>query len=205
MNAQHSNQPLSEVSMTADSTHARRLLVSGAKVLLFAGLMWASAAAGEIPVPGTPVPITLQTFVVMLAALTLSWREAGSSMAVYLAAGAVGLPVFAGGASTAALFGPSAGFLIGFLPGVIVAALLRGKARTGSVAQRALTALRYFGASLIGCVVVVYAFGFVIQSAFTGAPIATVALASMGFVAGDLVKAAVAALACAGFSGFARH
>ncbi|TPF97852.1 biotin biosynthesis protein BioY [Bifidobacterium sp. UTCIF-39] len=205
MNAQHSNQPLSEVSRTADSTRARRLLVSGAKVLLFAGLMWASAAVGEIPVPGTPVPITLQTFVVMLAALTLSWREAGSSMAVYLAAGAAGLPVFAGGASTAALFGPSAGFLIGFLPGVIVAALLRGKARTGSVAQRALTALRYFGASLIGCVVVVYAFGFVIQSALTGAPIATVALASMGFVAGDLIKAAVASLACAGFSGFARH
>lgn len=201
MNAQHRNQTLGTVSRTADTTHARRLLVSAGKALLFAGLMWASAAAGEIPVPGTPVPITLQTFVVMLAALTLTWREAGSSVAMYLAAGAAGMPVFAGGASTAALFGPSAGFLIGFLPGVIVAAMLRGKARTGSAGQRALTALRYFGASLAGCVVVVYAFGFVIQSALTGAPLGTVALASMGFVVGDLVKAAVASLACAGFSG----
>lgn len=52
----------------------------------------------------------------MLAALMLPWKQAGAAMLMYLAAGAVGLPVFAGGASTMALVGPSAGFLIGFLP-----------------------------------------------------------------------------------------
>ena len=78
------------------------------KPVLFALLLWAASAAGEIPVPGTPVPITLQTFVIMLAALMLPWRQAGAAIALYLAAGALGLPVFAGGASTLALVGPSA-------------------------------------------------------------------------------------------------
>ena len=64
------------------------------KPTLFAVLMWAASAAGAVPIPGTPVPITLQTFVVMLAALMLPWKQAGAAMLMYLAAGAVGLPVF---------------------------------------------------------------------------------------------------------------
>ncbi len=80
------------------------------------------------------------------------------------AAGAV--PVFAGGMATASLVSPSGGFLIGFLPGVVVTALLKGAA----------------------------------QSVMTGVPFVAVALASAGFIIGDLVKAAVAALASAGIS-----
>ena len=113
-------------STAATASLGRRIVAASWKPALFAVLMWLSAAAGAIPIPGTPVPITLQTFVVMLAGLMLPWRQAGSAVAAYLAAGAVGLPVFAGGASTMALVGPSAGFLFGFLPGVIVIALLRG-------------------------------------------------------------------------------
>ena len=180
----------------------RSIILAIAKPVLFAVLLAATTMAGEIPVPGTPVPITLQTFVVMLAALTLDWRQAASAVILYLAAGAAGLPVFAGGASTAALFGPSAGFLVGFLPGVVVTALLKGHAAKG---HALLTALRYFVASIIGCVAVVYACGFLVQSALTGAPLAAVALASMGFVAGDLVKAAVASLAIAGVTRLARR
>ena len=94
------------------------------KSTLFAVLLAAASMAGAVPIPGTPVPITLQTFVVMLAALMLPWKQAGAAVLMYLAAGAAGLPVFAGGASTMALVGPSAGFLFGFLPGVVVIALL---------------------------------------------------------------------------------
>lgn len=199
MQSSHTTTPAA-----AASSVARRVIAASWKPVLFAVLLWLSAAAGEIPIPGTPVPITLQTFVVMLAGLMLSWRQAGSALALYIAAGAIGLPVFAGGASTMALVGPSAGFIFGFLPGVVAIALLRGKANTTSVAAAALTAGRYLFAALIGGVVVVYAFGFLVQSALTGAPIAAVALASMGFVAGDAVKAVVAALAAAGLTKLSR-
>ena len=188
-------------SAAATTSLARRIVAASWKPVLFAVLMWLSAAAGEIPIPGTPVPITLQTFVVMLAGLMLPWRQAGAAVATYLAAGAVGLPVFAGGTSTLALVGPSAGFLFGFLPGVVVIALLRGKSDTSSFAA---AAGRYLLAALVGGVVVVYAFGFVIQSALTGAPLAAVALASMGFVVGDAIKAVVASLAAAGLSKLGR-
>ena len=170
------------------------------KPALFAVLMWTASAAGAVPIPGTPVPITLQTFVVMLAALMLPWKQAGAAMLMYLAAGAVGLPVFAGGASTMALVGPSAGFLIGFLPAVIVTALLRGKARLDSAPHAALTAVRYFGASLAGNLVVLYLFGITIQSMVMHVPFTTVAIASMGFVIGDVIKAVVASLAATGLA-----
>ena len=176
-------------SAAATTPLARRIVAASWKPVLFAVLMWLSAAAGEIPIPGTPVPITLQTFVVMLAGLMLPWRQAGAAVATYLAAGAVG---------------PSAGFLFGFLPGVVVIALLRGKSDTSSFAAAARTAGRYLLAALVGGVVVVYAFGFVIQSALTGAPLAAVALASMGFVVGDAIKAVVASLAAAGLSKLGR-
>ena len=70
------------------------------KPALFAVLMWTASAAGAVPIPGTPVPITLQTFVVMLAALMLPVEAGPRRDAHVSAAGAVGLPVFAGGAST---------------------------------------------------------------------------------------------------------
>ena len=180
---------------TVSTAQRGRMLASTiGKPVLFAVLMWLASAAGEISIPGTPVPITLQTFVMMLAGLMLSWRQAGSAVVLYLAAGAAGLPVFAGGASTAALFGPSAGFLIGFLPAVIVTALLRGKARLDSAPHAALTAVRYFGASLAGNLVVLYLFGITIQSMVMHVPFTTVAIASMGFVIGDVIKAVVASL-----------
>ncbi|PLS25291.1 biotin transporter BioY [Bifidobacterium imperatoris] len=191
-------------SVAATSSLVRRIIAASWKPVLFTVLLWLSAAAGEIPIPGTPVPITLQTFVVMLAGLMLTWRQAGSALALYIAAGAIGLPVFAGGASTMALVGPSAGFIFGFLPGVVVIALLRGKADTSSAAHAALTTVRYLFAAIIGGVAVVYAFGFLVQSALTGASIAAVAMASLGFVAGDIVKAAVAAVATTGLTKLSR-
>jgi len=167
------------------------------KPALFAVLMWTASAAGAVPIPGTPVPITLQTFVVMLAALMLPWKQAGAAMLMYLAAGAVGLPVFAGGASTMALVGPSAGFLIGFLPAAIVTSLLKGEARTDSLKHGALTAARYLFACVAGCIALDYLLGFIVQS---GIALPIVAVASMGFVAGDAVKAVIASAVVAGLA-----
>ena len=182
------------------TTLSRSRIGSVLKSVMFAVLLWAASAAGSIPIPGTPVPITLQTFVVMLAGLMLTWRQAGAAVGMYLAAGAVGLPVFAGGASTLALIGPSAGFLIGFLPAAMLTAVLKGEARTDTAKYTAMTAARYLLAAFIGCVVLDYALGFVVQSALTGISIKVVAIASMGFVVGDIIKVCVAALTAAGLS-----
>lgn len=197
-----SYQTSSAAVTSAAPTIARRLLRSAGMSLLFALLLWAAAAAGRIPIPGTPVAITLQTFVLMLAALSLDWREAGGAVVLYLLAGAAGLPVFSGGMSTLALVGPSAGFLFGFLPGVIVTSLLKGKARAAGARSYWLTAARYFGASLVGCVVVVYAFGLSIQAMLTHVPLTAVAFASLGFIDGDLLKAVVASSVVSGLSSY---
>lgn len=182
------------------TTLSRSRIGSVLKSVMFAVLLWAASAAGSIPIPGTPVPITLQTFVVMLAGLMLTWRQACAAVGMYLAAGAVGLPVFAGGASTLALIGPSAGFLIGFLPAAMLTAVLKGEARTDTAKHAAMTAARYLLAAFAGCVVLDYALGFMVQSAITGISIKVVAIASMGFVVGDIIKVCVAALTAAGLS-----
>ena len=186
-----------------------RAAVPAGRAFLFAMLLWLSTAAGAIHIPGTPVPVTLQTLVLMMAGLTLCWYEAGSAVILYLSAGLCGLPVFAGGASTLALVGPSAGFLIGFIPGVVVTSLLshgaweRGPRESGStdrpgIVNAMLNMLRYFAASVIGSVAVVYLCGISAQSLITGVPMATVALASLGFAVGDVIKAFVASLAAVG-------
>lgn len=86
------------------------LLVVGGVALV--GLL----AQVRIPLPFTPVPITGQTFGVLLIGAALGARRAAASLALYLALGAAGLPVFAGGAGGLARFaGPTAGYLVGFL------------------------------------------------------------------------------------------
>jgi biotin transport system substrate-specific component len=70
----------------------------------------------RIPVPGTPVPITLQTFFVVLSGAVLGRRLGLISQAGYIFLGAVGLPVFQGYAfGMAHLLGPTGGYLIGFM------------------------------------------------------------------------------------------
>lgn len=113
--------------ITLSVSRTRRIWAAAWRPALFAVLMWLAAAAGQIPVPGTPTPITLQTLVVMMAGLMLTPAQATSAISAYLLIGAAGAPVFAGGMSTAALVGPNAGFLVGFLPGVVVTSLLAGR------------------------------------------------------------------------------
>lgn len=79
----------------------------------------ASTAVGAfiaIPLPFSPVPIVLQNFFILLIALVLGPRMGTASVALYLLLGALGLPVFAGGkGGFAHFFGPTGGYLVGFL------------------------------------------------------------------------------------------
>ena len=103
-----------------------------ALVAAFAALIAVCAIAPAINVAG-PVPITLQTFGVLLAGAVLGMCRGFLAVLLYLLAGAVGLPVFSGGAAGLAVFsGPTAGYLLGFplaaaLCGFLVERLPRGR------------------------------------------------------------------------------
>lgn len=88
-------------------------------------LLTAVGAWIEIPLPFTPVPITLQTVFVILAGASLGAKRGAVSQIIYLFYGICGLPVFAGGASSfAQLLGPTGGYLLGFPIAAFLAGLL---------------------------------------------------------------------------------
>lgn len=77
-----------------------------------------------IPLPFTPVPITLQTLAVVLSGLILGARGGAATQLTYLGLVALGLPLDASGLGSAAFFGPTAGYLVGFVPAAFVAGWL---------------------------------------------------------------------------------
>ena len=109
------------------------------KMLIFAALfaaLTAAVAPFKIPLPFTPVPITLQTLAVLLSGAMLGPLYGAISMALYLIVGALGLPVFAGGASgIGSLLGPSGGYLLSYpLAAFVIGMLMKGKRATKALA-----------------------------------------------------------------------
>lgn len=173
--------------MKPDALSSTRSL---AHVALFAALI---AAFGLIPKIDLPfgVPITLQTLGVMIAGCLLGPRRAFLAVGLFLLAVALGLPLLAGGRGGLGVFvAPPAGFLVGWLFGAPVAgwvmrrfASRRGAALVGGA----------FVASLLGGIVVVYAFGIAGLALIAQLPLAKAALASAAFLPGDLVKCGLSA------------
>jgi len=98
----------------ADKTGA--LLRTAFLLILGNALLWASA---KLQIPFYPVPMTMQTFVVIVLGMAYGWRLGAATVGLYLLEGAFGLPVFAGtpekGIGLAYIAGPTGGYLIGFL------------------------------------------------------------------------------------------
>lgn len=104
-------------------------------IVLAGSLLVALAARVSLPLPFTPVPLTLQPFAVLLLGMFLAPRLAASTLAAYLLEGAAGLPVFAPGAvglsGMAHLFGPTGGYLLSYpIAAFAVAALWRSSRRS---------------------------------------------------------------------------
>jgi biotin transport system substrate-specific component len=91
-------------------------------VLGFAALT-AIGARLSVPLPGTVVPMTLQPVAVLLAGAILGSRAGAASQVAYLAAGMMGLPVFAAGGGAAYLLGPTGGYLLTFPAAAAIAGL----------------------------------------------------------------------------------
>jgi biotin transport system substrate-specific component len=161
--------------------HVRDLLLVVGGSLCVAGM-----AQVRIPLPFTPVPITGQTFAVLLVGAVLGFRRGAASLGLYLLMGLVGLPFFAGGASGLTyLLGPTGGYLIGF----VVAASLVGLLAARGLDRRIPTALLAFLAGEI----VIYLFGVAWLSHFLGIPHA-IAAGMLPFILGDAIKLAAAGL-----------
>jgi biotin transport system substrate-specific component len=162
--------------------------VSGTFGVATFAVMTGLGAHVRIPLPWTPVPVTLQTFFVHLAGATLGPSLGPMSQAVYLLAGAVGLPVFAGGGSGLPhlLQGITTGYLVGF----VLATALVGRL----VRRRSDPSFLWTLASMAAGSLVVYACGvsWLAWSLRLSLPTA-LAQGMFPFLVGDLLKVCAAA------------
>lgn len=164
-------------------------------LLAFGGSL-AIAASAQIQVPMQPVPMTLQSLVVLLVGVAYGWRLGAATVLLYLAEGLCGLPVFAGfRAGPAALMGPTAGFLVGFVPAAALAGWLaaRGWAR-GLWRPAALFAAGHIVLFATGIAWLAWLFG--LDRA--------VAVGLLPFLPGSVVKVALGVALLAGLRGLRR-
>jgi biotin transport system substrate-specific component len=158
--------------------------LAGRVVAVVAGSLLLTLSA-KVQVPFWPVPMTLQTGAVLLLAILMGPRLALATVALYLAQGAVGLPVFAGtpakGLGLAYMAGPTGGYLLGFA----VAAVL-----TGWLAARRATPLALIAGATLG-MASIYALGLAWLTNWV--PAAQVfAVGALPFLLGDAVKIGLA-------------
>lgn len=137
----------------------------------------------KIDLAFTPVPITGQTFAVILWGMLFGKRQGVLAATGYLTAGAAGLPVFAGFATLPALWGPTSGYLVGFIPGAWLAGWLAERTPSRHVVT----------GTLIGIVahVPILLCGALVMSSFVGMS-QILALAIAPFLIGDVIKSVVA-------------
>lgn len=173
-----------------DERHATRgLSLAGTRGLALAAMMaglTAVLAYVRIPLPISPVPVSAQTLGTMLAGSVLGARLGAASQLVYVLMGALGLPVYAGGAGgLSVLLGPTGGYLVGFVLGAYVTGWMASSSRAG--------AARLLMAHLVGGVLVPYAVGVLQLALVTGMNLPqAVAAGALPFLAGDAVKVVVA-------------
>lgn len=153
-------------------------------LVLTGTLLTAALAQVRLPLPFTPVPLTGQTFAVLLVGAALGSQRGLASMALYLLLGGLGLPFFAGGQSGLAyLAGPTLGYLLGF----IAAAWLTGRLAESGLERSLRTSLLPFLAGTL----VIYACGAGWLALSLGVQKALL-LGVAPFVVGDLLKIALA-------------
>ena len=166
-------------------------LVRDAVLVTLGILLTAVSAQVEIPLGFTPVPLTLQTFSVLLVGAVLGANRGALSMGAYWLCGIVGLPFYSGGGSG---WETATGATMGYLLGFIVAAWAVGRLAERKQDRNFTTSLP---AMLLGSAII-YTFGASWLSIHLGIPVATgdknaVSLGVAPFLVGDALKTAVAA------------
>ena len=166
----------------------RSWLLDAVLVVLFSAFV---ALTAQVEIPLWPVPLTLQTLGVLFTGAVLGSRRGALALLLYLTEGALGLPVFAGGASGVGyMLGPTGGYLVGF---VVAAGVV------GRLAQRGWDRrLVWAAVAMVIGNVIIYACGVAWLAVFLGDLWGALVNGMLLFVVGDLIKIAVAALTLPG-------
>ena len=171
---------------TTSRSHAVSGIYEALLVLACSGLIALSAQAA-VPLPFSPVPVSGQTLAVLLIASALGRRLGSVAILTYLAEGAMGLPVFAGGiGGPAALIGPTGGYLVGFLPAAWVCGALAERGWDRNVLGMV--------ASMVAGEIVLFATGLFWLSRTVG-PVAVWGMGLLPFLPGEVAKIVIAATA----------
>ena len=162
----------------------RSWLLDAVLVVLFSAFV---ALTAQVEIPLWPVPLTLQTLGVLFTGAVLGSRRGALALLLYLTEGALGLPVFAGGASGVGyMLGPTGGYLVGF---VVAAGVV------GRLAQRGWDRrLVWAAVAMVIGNVIIYVCGVAWLAVFLGDLWGALVKGMLLFVVGDLIKIAVAAL-----------
>ncbi len=177
---------LAAPSTLIDSLWPARTALRGAVLMALGTALLALSAKIQVPLP--PVPMTMQTLVVLLIGATYGWRLGGATVLLYVAEGMLGLPVFANtppaAASPAYLLGPTGGYLIGYAAAALGMGLLAERGWDRSL-------LRVIVMMTIGHLII-FAFGLAWLAHLFG-PAKAWVVGAAPFVAGTVLKTALAA------------
>jgi biotin transport system substrate-specific component len=160
---------------------------SSALLVVGASLFLALSAQIAFPLPFSPVPVTAQSFAVLLTGALLGSRRGAAAVALYLAEGAAGLPFFAGGSGGPAfLLGPTGGYLLAFVPAAWVA---------GALAERGWDRRTFSALAAMSAGNAILLLGGVAWLARLSDVPTALRLGLFPFLPGDVLKVALAALA----------
>ncbi len=166
----------------------RRSLSRAEMITLSVGFAALTGLLAQVRVPLVPVPMTGQVFAVLLAGVLLGSGYGALSQALYVALGLAGMPWFTGfGGGVAYLAGPTAGYLVGFVPAAIL---------VGWVTDRFAGARRFVPLMgvMAGGVSIIYMCGVLHLVVLLGLPVGSaLAMGVLPFIGADAAKAAAAA------------
>jgi len=169
--------------------------VRRALLLALFTVLTALSAYLSVPLPGSQVPLSMQTLLVVLSGLLLGARLGAAAQALYVAAGFIGLPVFALGlGGPAVLLGPTGGYLLAFPAAAALAGWLADGGRGGG--KLTVLAALAVGAVLGGAIILLG--GWAQLTVLLGNPGRAFAVGVQPFLAGDVVKTALALVLAVG-------
>lgn len=179
---------LTNVTMTGLLRPSEKRLAGFYDIALIIGgsLLIGLCAHAKVWLPFRPVPITGQTFAVLIIGALMGARRGCLAVLAYIIEGAAGLPVFAVGAGTAALLGPTGGYLFGFIPAAYI---------TGSLAEKGWD--RCIGTTVLAMVfgnLAIYTFGLIWLGIITGFNTKVLTLGLYPFIIGDIIKIILASI-----------